>query len=220
MRPVSRRIKPDEADNSDKMREVLLDHWGEYCSYCEFPIEHLATVDHILPKKKNPAERHSWDNLHLSCGHCNPRKGPNFPTPATLHTYLWPSRDNTARAFKYTNVYPEVADGLTTIQQQMATRLHNLLVLGDPHDKRHKKRVDAFNLAKEYAHELRSAPDPALARKSILNLAKKCGFFSIWMEVFSHDVETRRQLIAAFPGTAQDCFDADTKPVQRPGGRL
>jgi HNH endonuclease len=220
MRPVTRGEKPEHADTYEEMREVLLKDWGEYCSYCELPIINRPDAEHILPKTKNPDERDNWDNLLLSCGVCNPRKGSKRPTPQTLDSFLWPSRDNTARAFKYDNIFPEVADGLTKEQQRMAARLRGLLVLGDTNDKRHKKRAEAFKLAKEFANDLRSSPDTVLARKAIRRLAEHSGFFSVWMEVFSDDIEMRKEIIAAFPGTAKDCFDAETKPVARPNGRV
>ncbi len=65
------------------------------------------------------------------------------------------------------------------------------------------------------------APDAALLRESVVDIARAIGFFSIWMEVFATDTLLRRALIDAFVGTAPDCFDpATTRPVPRPGGRL
>ncbi len=57
-------------------------------------------------------------------------------------------------------------------------------------------------------------------RNKIIQLAKATGFWSVWMTVFSEDVDMRRRLIAAFPGTSRACFDEQARPVPRRCGAL
>jgi hypothetical protein len=56
--------------------------------------------------------------------------------------------------------------------------------------------------------------------EAILDQATDSGFFSVWMEVFQNVPTIRQKLIAAFPNTAQDCFDPQTLPIKRPNGKL
>ncbi|HRI70045.1 MAG TPA: HNH endonuclease [Polyangium sp.] len=202
------------------MRDILLGHWGKYCSYCELPIVNQPGVDHVIPQGRFPEYRDLWENHHLSCSHCNSRKGAQLPTPDAVDDFLWPTRDNTALAFKYVNVFPEVADCLTNEQQEMARRLHNLLKLDATGDVREEERRQAYVTAIHWRSQLATAKDPKCLRDAVVDIARLSGFFSIWMEVFSNDKEMRKQLIAAFPGTAKDCFNADAEPVPRPNGRV
>ncbi|MEN9867528.1 MAG: hypothetical protein RL748_3118 [Pseudomonadota bacterium] len=55
-------------------------------------------------------------------------------------------------------------------------------------------------------------------REEVIERAKDRGGFSIWFEVFHDDADMRQRLIAAFPGTAADCFDKLALPIPRPGG--
>lgn len=43
-------------------------------------------------------------------------------------------------------------------------------------------------------------------KRAVIELALAHGHFSIWMSVFSEDVEMRKRFVNAFPGTATDCF--------------
>lgn len=220
MRPVTREKQPNGATRYDDMRPFLLVHWGKYCTYCELPIGHQPAVDHILPRDRFPEYVDLWENLLLSCSHCNSRKGAEFPTPQTLDDYLWPTKDNTARAFKYVNIFPELADGLPKEHREMARQLHDLLKLDATGDLREDERRQAYAEATKWRTRLMTAKDPSLVREAIVEIAQGKGFFSVWMAVFFQDLEMRKLLIAAFPGTARDCFNDKTEPVARPGGRM
>ena len=53
------------------LREVLLEHWGRKCAYCDavnVPLE----IEHIQPKSKGGSDR--FNNLTLSCHQCNQNK--------------------------------------------------------------------------------------------------------------------------------------------------
>ena len=61
----------------------------------------------------------------------------------------------------------------------------------------------------------------ALIGELITNkLAPATGFFSVWMTVFSEYPGMLTGFIAAFPGTAQDCFDINGAALPRPNGRI
>ena len=222
MRPVTRGDAPPGAGTYEEMRPTLIhERLGCYCSYCEFPVEHQAHAEHVVPKDRFPGWRDRWDNLIVSCTWCNSRKGKERPDPTKLDDYLWPTRDNTARAFTYANVVPEVADSLSPELQRKAALLRGLVKLGLMNDKRADKRAEVYIMAQRYFSRLSSAPDPDLLREMIVDLAAANGFFSVWMEIFASDPWMRRSLIERFKGTAQDCFDPETtQPVPRPGGRL
>ena len=219
MRPVRRGAEPDGMATYEEMRPALLTRLGRYCSYCEYPVKHVAHAEHILPKDRYRAHRNRWDNLLVACTYCNGHKGDERPTPATVDAHLWPERDNTARAFTYENVHPRTQH-LGEPAQSMAARLYGLVRLSPTDDERAKERASVFVIAKWFFAELQTVATPDLWRLAIVKYALASGFFSVWMEIFATDPETRGALIAAFPGTATDCFDAATAPVPRPGARL
>jgi hypothetical protein len=221
MRPVTRGDAPPGVTKYEEMRLELIARLGYYCSYCEYPVEHIPHAEHIVPKDRYPAFRDRWDNLLVSCSYCNGKKGKTTPAPEKVDDHLWPHRDNTALAFDYANVIPIVAPALTGGVRDKAARLRGLVRLAVGDDERATKRAEVFRLAEDYFSRLRSTPDPALAREAIVDLAVSKGFFSVWMHVFASDALVRQALIHAFNGTARDCFDpVTTSPVPRPGGRV
>jgi hypothetical protein len=181
-------------------------------------------VEHILPKHHHPNHALDWNNFLLACVNCNSTKGQQ---PINRGHYYWPDRDNTARAFAYADdgvVRP--APSLTAGQQVVAERTIKLTGLdkkptNDPKasDRRWMHRLEAWGRA-ESARDCLAHHDNEAMRKNIVAQATSLGFWSIWMTVFAADVDMRRRLITAFVGTPMNCFDAQTQPVQRPGGSL
>ena len=57
-------------------------------------------------------------------------------------------------------------------------------------------------------------------RQQIVETAQANSFWSVWMTVFEDDADMLARLIAAFPGTCSECFDAEQSfsVVHRPGG--
>jgi uncharacterized protein (TIGR02646 family) len=53
-------------------------HYGK-CCYCETPLDANSEVEHWRPKSRYYWLAYSWDNLFLSCGFCNKKKGDAFP---------------------------------------------------------------------------------------------------------------------------------------------
>jgi len=220
MRPVQRGAPPHGATTYEQMRPTLLTRLGSYCSYCEYPVKHVPHAEHIIPKGRYPTYRNRWDNLLVACTYCNGYKSKKLPTSATLNDYLWPTCDNTARAFTSENVYPRLPDGLIEPARTLAAKLYGLVRLSLPNDDRAKERAEVYVLAQRWYAALQTAPAPGLLRQAIVDLAVVKGFFSIWMEIFAGDPVMRHALISAFPGTATNCFNAATAPIARPGGRL
>lgn len=59
------------------LKKAMLNMSHKKCSYCECRLEiesKDATIDHFLPKSKNPDEVVNWENLFPSCLRCNRKK--------------------------------------------------------------------------------------------------------------------------------------------------
>jgi 5-methylcytosine-specific restriction endonuclease McrA len=72
------------------------------CQYCNvhLPIE-VATLDHVVPKSRGGS--HSWENLVLSCGTCNLRKGSRTPCEANMPLSNKPTRPKPFNASSFWN---------------------------------------------------------------------------------------------------------------------
>jgi uncharacterized protein (TIGR02646 family) len=233
MRPVDRGASPIIGDfkRYGDAYPFLVAQLEKYCSYCERYLATGLAVEHIQPKKPYPALERTWDNFLLGCVNCNSTKGDQ---DVLLHDLLLPDRDNTFAAYEYTDdgqVRP--APRLDAATHVLAER--TLTLTGQntsrplPNDPNLRRiAIDRINQRRELwlkalraRYLLESSPSQAL-REVIVELARAEGFFSIWMKVFEADTDMRRRFIAAFVGTASDCFDpATTVPVSpRPGNGL
>ena len=224
MKPVERGDDPSGGTwtswRGDGARE-LVSRIGPYCSYCERYLPYSAAVEHVRPKRPNPDLALCWDNWLLACPNCNSVKGDQ---PIDIYEYLWPDRDNTARAFIYgEGGTVEVADELDPCVSRLAAALSKLVGLErrpghgqySPLDRRWLDRRDAFDLAVMFHDDLETA---ANARVCVRLAARKVGFFSTWMSVFADDRDMRIRLISEF-APADACYDLDGHAVARPGGR-
>lgn len=54
--------------------QLLKDFYGK-CYICEDEVRKDAEVEHLLPVAVYPEHKFDWDNLFLSCSHCNKHKG-------------------------------------------------------------------------------------------------------------------------------------------------
>jgi hypothetical protein len=234
MRPVVRGQVP-EAGGIPRVyakyghaRDDLIKRLGAYCSYCEAHIPIGSAVEHVQPKQGkagHPELELVWDNFLLGCVHCNSTKGYK---PVVLSDLFWPDRDNTFRAFKYeVDRAPQVADGLTSPQRDMAESTLQLTGLdrepGHPKlrkdDRRWVIRNEVWGIARDSFDNLQKK-DCEEMRQEIVKNAQGRGFWSVWMTVFAKDRDMIRRFIASFKGTAKDCFNAKMNPVPRPGGQL
>lgn len=214
--------------NYGDAQPVLIDRVGRYCSYCEMRLDNVPAVEHISPKSKDSARERDWNNFLLACAYCNAYKRDD-PKPSLLPEYCWPDRDNTFRAYRYTQSGEvEINRALTDAQQALAMRLRALVRLNArPHeglpfeagDPRWRKRISIWEIATEQREELSTRDTPRM-RSLIVKTACETGCWSVWMTVFDGDPEMRQRLIDGFKGTARACFDAHAAPVARPGGAL
>lgn len=232
MRPVERGDRPENPDGTRRefrqyrdARDPLLERIGEYCSYCEVVLSTGADLEHVQPKTVVPALERDWDNFLLACGSCNSIKGDQA---IAIDDYLWPDRDNTAKAFVYDyDLPPRPNPELATALQTLASRTISLTGLDrrighaqySRRDQRHQRRREAWGIALLSLRDLRMEDTESL-RRSIVLLALSRGFWSVWMAVFDDDIDMRRRFIEAFRGTAIACFDEEARPVARPGGRV
>jgi hypothetical protein len=141
-----------------------------------------------------------------------------------------PDIDNTIRAFRYWRGLVEI-EQLDAATTALAEALRQLVGLdkdpGNPDparrpsaaDRRWHTRQETWDLAEVSRHDLSQNDTPQL-RSQIVRTAVARGGFGIWFTVFLEDQDMRQRLIAAFPGSTTDCFDAAGLPVLRPGGRL
>lgn len=236
MRPVNRGGIPLQGGQPvlfsayTEARDPLVARLGDYCSYCEMPCHEGPDVEHVQPKGGKAGKPHLelvWDNFLLGCIYCNTIKG---DTAVKLHLYYWPDRDNTFRPFRYDpDRAPQVMPGLSRAAELRAARTLRLTGLdrepGHPdltdRDTRWIKRREAWGRALRARDRLQK--DPTLPmREQIVDTAVSTGFFSVWMAVFAGDTDMRTRFLTSFRGTSGigECFDANTDPIQRPGGAL
>lgn len=234
MRPINRRGSPRTADFKDyqEARPELVSRLGFYCSYCERKIPVGLAVEHIQPKAL-PKYKHlegCWNNFLLGCLNCNSTKKDK---DVSLSCAYLPDRDNTFAAFQYEqDGSMKPANGLSVPSLQIAQDTLALTGLDKSPNQvfdsngqlvaidRYSQRKDVWLIAQDSKNDLSHSPTAGM-RKQIVRLALAEGFFSIWLAVFSDYPEMRKMLIDAFPGTAKDCFDANTIPIKpRPSNGL
>ncbi len=231
MRPIARGATPRDEEGEPKQfshyshaRKDLIDRLGKYCSYCGTRLAAHLGVEHVRPKDPNPDLELQWDNFLLACTNCNSTKGHR---DVVLDEYFWPHRDNTFRAFVYTEGgLIRVDSNLPDAERNRAKQTIDLMGLdrtpiNDPakKDQRWENRREVWTMAVDARLDL-VAKDTASLRKWIVNTATGRGFWSVWMTVFADDQDMLRRLMDAFPGTSKDCFDDECHPIHRPGGAL
>lgn len=226
MRPVYRGNPPFSFRQYSRARKPLVERLGTYCSYCERRINNQLALEHICSKKEFPDLRLEWSNFLLTCSSCNSIKRWQMNISGRTD-YYWPDVDNTAKAFVYQQGMISVHPELTQEQQNKARQ--TLLLTGlDRHpnhpswskqDMRWWERHQVWDRAEELRRSL-ALNDSVEIRQRIVESARWDGCWSVWMTVFTDDVDMRRRLIEAFPGTCQDCFDEETQPLPRPGSSL
>lgn len=229
MRPIDRKDSPQDEDfeNYRYAFPDLVSRLGFYCSYCERRIATNLAVEHIQPKKL-PQYEHlvgRWDNFLLGCVNCNSTKSKR---DVVFDELLLPDRDNTGHAYHYIEDGTiEISDLLSADQAVLAEKTLWLTGLDKPisdvEDEngqlvavdRVGQRMETWLIALMSRDELDASPSDGLRRQVVLT-ALAHGYFSIWMSVFSDDVEMRTRFVNEFPGTATDCFDAVTLTTVSP----
>lgn len=230
MRPIDKGNDLGEIKPYENAQQSLTERIGEYCSYCERWIASGIHIEHKKPKHDYPEDEFQWNNFLLACGNCNSGKGHG---KLNLDDYLWPDTDNTYRAFTYDSEGRVLVNAsYTESLNQKIEKTWKILGLNKhpdiaipgqqmptSKDKRWLHRQQAWQNAEKRKNQL-AAYDTSDRRDEIVEMALQRGFWSIWMAVFQYDVDMRRRLITAFPGTANDCFDQDTQPLPRSGGQI
>jgi uncharacterized protein (TIGR02646 family) len=228
MRPVEKGEAPRVYTGYGQAIGDLEGRIGRYCSYCERRFEIGLAVEHVSPKSKDTDRELDWDNFLLACPNCNAVKS---DTETNVIDFLWPDKDNTLAAIRYSKGgLVEANPDAEPAVQSKATKLIELVGLdrhpGQPpgkkpaeRDMRYSDREQNWTLA-IIKREALSRNDNQDFREIIADLAVKSGFFGVWYSVFFDDVDMRKLLVEAaeLAGTAKDCFDADHVVIPRPGG--
>lgn len=228
MRPIKKLPAPRQYKEYQDAKDDLVALIGSYCSYCGRKIPNNLAVEHKQPKSLYPNKQLDWDNFLLACSNCNSTKKDK---KIKLSNYIWPDQDNSFRAFECT--VAGVIRARTTISKKLrrkANRTIHLLGLDklpgnqfarnipSKSDSRWLNRQQQWEKAIDTQTQLKEYDTPA-QRDLYVKFAQD-GIFVIWMEVFKDDIDMKRRLIQAFPGTALDCFDSNCHPIPRQGGCL
>ncbi len=225
MRPVNKGIAPQVYLEYGSAQPDLIAAIGRYCSYCGRFIAEGIAVEHKRPRKRYPAEQLLWLNFLLACSNCNSSKGHG---KTKLTKYLWPDTDNTLRAISYGP--GGVVRASRAVSRRARRRTNSTIrLLGlDRHpggarpptdrDYRWLDRRNQWDKAQLFRSQL-GEYDTADQRNAVVQAARD-GVFSIWWHVFSGDVDMRRRLRLAFPGTDAASFDLNENPIARPGGQV
>lgn len=225
MRPVERGPAPRSYSKYGDAIGDLEERMGTYCSYCERRLPISLAVEHVCPKSLNPAKELEWDNFLLGCTNCNSVKG---DADIDLDDYVWSDRDNTLLVLRYSKGgFVDVAPGLGGAQQGKAKYLVELVGLdrhryrqGAPkpaeRDKRWSQRSELWDTAEKAKNNYERLGRSPEALELVLDIVKGYGFFGIWFQLFEGYPEIKVALIKQFPGTATNCFDADSNPIERP----
>jgi len=244
MRPINKGPQPIDIHGNPinptdykEWRKALIDRIGYYCVYCNQPLSHSLQVEHVIPKSPpagyKPGDPIAWNNMLLACGPCNNAKG---NTPINSTTYYLPEEHNTHLPFKIAvlsgNEHAIVSEraGILPNQITKAQSTISLLELANV-DKRdaivdirsmRRRDAEAAVIAYKLQYDLaKQSPTfiEAIAAVGVAKQAKVTGFFSLWYEAFSNEVEVMRRLVdnTTIKGTAVNCFDAANNfiPVPR-----
>lgn len=236
MRPIRKNASPITGDFNqyEDAKPELVSRLGSYCSYCERRISTLLAVEHIEPKDGQFGQPHlekAWSNFLLACTNCNSCKGSKQVVFSQL---LMPDRDNTFRAFYYTDDGKvEARSTLTPVQQTLAENTLKLVGLDksvqkykDSNDElvpldRGAQRMEALLKAQSAAAMIRQQPQNDQLKDMATGWAASEGFFSIWMQVFDAFPDMKIRLIRAFKGTEESgCFDMVTGSSISPAPNL
>ncbi|KAB8142298.1 HNH endonuclease [Chloroflexia bacterium SDU3-3] len=225
MRPINKGAAPRVYREYGDAQLDLISTIGKFCSYCERRITTSIAVEHKKPKDPYPQFRLDWANFLLACPNCNSTKSDQ---KIKLSRYFWPDTDNTFCVFEYTpEGFVKPRRSLPRWARRKARRTLALFGLDRypnhrhrPHrstnkDSRWNDRRNQWEKAISMRDTLAELDTPRMRECIIINA--RDGNFSIWMEVFKDDIDMCQRLIAAFPGTASDCFDAHGRSFPYPG---
>ena len=223
MRPIDRGSAPRAYAYYGDAIDDLAGRLGRYCSYCERRLPTNLAVEHMSPKSLHEELRLDWNNFLLGCVNCNSVKGDDDVAEGDV---LWPDRHNTMRAIDY---YPggfvRAAEDLGDDLHRRSRRLLDLVGLHRhvadgfpepaPRDRRWEQREEAWAAAEKCRADFVSLGEAGSALGLVLEAARFCGFFSVWMTVFREFADVKQALVEEFPGTARRCFDHAGNAIRR-----
>ncbi len=234
MRPVDKGTIPQKNGKDviysryQEARGELIARLGELCSYCEMHLDAGLDVEHVQPKSLHPSAACSWDNFLLACKNCNSTKGNTNINAGNINDYLWPDKDNTFLAFKYTEGGEIQVNSDSSIPDDIKQKAQRLLCLvgldkgpnnnAKASDRRWQNRLDEWGKATKAKEILLRSTDKVSVRNLIEDMVDS--YFSIWLTVFADDPDMCWRLIRKFKGTATNCFERDGKPIHREGGQI
>ena len=223
MRPIDRGPAPRVHTRYGDAIGDLAERLGRFCSYCERRLPTNLAVEHMAPKSVHEERELDWDNFLLGCVNCNSVKGDEDVPDGDV---LWPDRHNTMLAIEYSSGgFVRVAGELGDELSRRARGLVDLVGLDrhvtegwpepSPRDRRWEQRDEAWATAAKCRSDFEASGESDAALRLVLEVARYCGFFSVWMTVFDEFSAVKRALIEEFPGTARACFDHAGDAVRR-----
>ncbi|MFH7001750.1 HNH endonuclease [Flavobacterium bizetiae] len=188
----------------------LISALGNFCSYCEREgYSSALDVEHIEDKSTHPLKTYDWDNFLIACKNCNSIKGTEL---VDFPNIILPYLSNTFSPFEYLESgLIKIKSKVDPVSASKAQNLINLIGLDrrpghskfSIKDDRWQERKQAWELSKRYH-------DKFINKKcdieTIVDLALKSGFWSIWMNAFNDCTNVQIALINSFAGTNKSHF--------------
>ncbi len=213
MRPVDKSIFKDNQSRYTPYGDAkpdLLKALGSFCSYCERKgFSSALDVEHIEDKKNNSQKENDWSNFLLACKNCNSIKGTK---EVDFNKIFFPHIDNTFRILDYLESgLIVVANNISNGDKIKTKKLIDLIGLDripghsdySTKDERWEERKKCWEIATRYLKKFESNKTDC---KTIIDLAKAYGFWSIWMSVFNRHSLVTQKLLNDFKGTRLSCF--------------
>lgn len=211
MRPVDKAARNGENYSPyGSAKDDLFTAIGGYCSYCERQGHSSAIdVEHIKNKDDYPELTEEWENFLLACKNCNSIKGKK---DFQFDEIILPHLNNTFTPFDYkSGGLIQVKASLENSERSKAQALVDLIGLlrrpgSDRYsvkDKRWQERLETWNKAERY---LQKFSEGHADLEAVCDLAKSCGFWSVWMTVFKDHLDVKQALIEKFSGTNSSYF--------------
>jgi uncharacterized protein (TIGR02646 family) len=212
MRPVEKGPSPRHYTQYKSALADLIACLGAYCSYCERHVQSSLAVEHVLAKATAPDLAVAWDNFLLACANCNSSKGTQVQQATDLMRYYFPHLDNTWLIFHYSETgLIEPNKQLSPQQQAIAAATLHLMGLNN-NLRRNVQRQQTWQMAEEALSDYQAGSQ----LRTVVNLAKSSGFWSIWITVFQQYPVVIEALINAFPGTCILCLQSPKHARPRP----
>ncbi|CAM2070565.1 TIGR02646 family protein [Sulfidibacter corallicola] len=227
MRPVDKGSSPCASFSEyGDAKPYLLERLGNYCSYCEIHIALNANiaVEHMEAKAYKPNLKREWSNFLISCTMCNSMKSAKDGRPLghekgprdfDKNLYLWPDEHDTWNAFRYLKDGRVIVNPNLAWQDRVSARRTRCLFKlnrteNEDSDNRFQLREQVNRTARHYLAKYEAAlkigyPVSELF-ELIYDIAKRDGFWSVWMTVFADHEDMCRKLINGFKGTNKAYF--------------